>query len=54
MANFLHKNDLPDDLDLGNVIAVDTETQGLSLTQKSKPFITLPGLTSPSSNAIWA
>jgi len=26
----LHKGDLPDDLDLGNVIAVDTETRGLN------------------------
>jgi len=33
MANYLHKNDLPDGLDLGNVIAVDTETQGLSLVR---------------------
>jgi ribonuclease D len=27
----LHQNDLPDGLDLGNVIAVDTETMGLNL-----------------------
>lgn len=29
MANFLYKNDLPDSLNLGNSIAVDTETMGL-------------------------
>lgn len=29
MANFLHKNDLPDGLDLGPVVAIDTETMGL-------------------------
>jgi len=29
MTNFLYKNDLPDDLDLGNSIALDTETMGL-------------------------
>ena len=27
----LHRHDLPDGLDLGNVIAVDTETMGLNL-----------------------
>ena len=26
----LHKNDLPDDLDLGPIVAIDTETMGLS------------------------
>ncbi|MDA0902170.1 MAG: ribonuclease H-like domain-containing protein, partial [Proteobacteria bacterium] len=29
MTNFLYKNDLPDDLDLGNSIAIDTEAMGL-------------------------
>lgn len=29
MANFLYKNDLPDDLDLGNMVAIDCETMGL-------------------------
>ncbi|ACZ48986.1 MULTISPECIES: ribonuclease D [Anaplasma] len=29
MAVFVHNNDLPDGLDLGNVVAVDTETMGL-------------------------
>ena len=27
----LHKNDLPDDLDLGNLIAVDGEFMGLNI-----------------------
>ncbi|MBK5925317.1 ribonuclease D [Rhodovulum sulfidophilum] len=30
MANFLHKNDLPDDLDLGPMVAIDCETMGLN------------------------
>jgi ribonuclease D len=30
MTNFTYKNDLPDDLDLGPVIAIDTETMGLN------------------------
>ena len=29
MKIHLHQNDLPDGLDLGNVVAVDTETMGL-------------------------
>ncbi|WP_394198722.1 ribonuclease D [Litoreibacter albidus] len=29
MANFLHQNDLPDDLNLGPVVAIDCETMGL-------------------------
>lgn len=29
MANYLHKNDLPDGLNLGPVVAIDTETMGL-------------------------
>ena len=29
MSITLHKNDLPDDLDLGKVVAIDTETMGL-------------------------
>ncbi len=33
MANFLHRGDLPADIDLGRVVAVDTETQGLSLVR---------------------
>ena len=30
MANHLHKGDLPDDLDLGPVVAIDCETMGLN------------------------
>jgi len=30
MTNFLYKNDLPDSLDLGNSIAIDTEAMGLN------------------------
>jgi len=30
MANTLHKGDLPDDLDLGPVVAIDCETMGLN------------------------
>ncbi len=29
MSVTLHKNDLPDDLDLGSIVAIDTETMGL-------------------------
>ena len=29
VANFLHQNDLPDDLNLGPVVAIDCETMGL-------------------------
>lgn len=29
MSVTLHKNDLPDDLDLGQIVAIDTETMGL-------------------------
>ncbi len=29
MANTLHKSDLPDDLDLGPIVAIDCETMGL-------------------------
>ncbi len=30
MTNHLHKGDLPDGLDLGNVVAIDSETMGLN------------------------
>ena len=30
MANHLHMGDLPDDLDLGPVVAIDCETMGLN------------------------
>ncbi len=33
MSVHLHKNDLPDGLDFGSSVAVDTETQGLSLVR---------------------
>ena len=33
MSVYLHKNDLPDGLDFGSSVAVDTETQGLSLVR---------------------
>ena len=35
----LHKNDLPDDLDLGNVIAVDGEFMGLNVRRDPLCFI---------------
>jgi ribonuclease D len=31
LTNYLHQGDLPDDLDLGPVVAVDSETMGLRL-----------------------
>ena len=30
MANFFYKDDLPDELDLGTVVAIDCETMGLN------------------------
>jgi len=30
MANYIHKGDLPDGLDLGNSVAIDSETMGLN------------------------
>jgi ribonuclease D len=30
MTNFIYKNDLPDELNLGPVVAIDTETMGLN------------------------
>ncbi|WP_017931483.1 ribonuclease D [Robiginitomaculum antarcticum] len=33
MAIYLHKHDLPDGIDFGDAVAVDTETQGLSLVR---------------------
>ena len=29
MTNYLHISDLPDDLDLGTMVAIDCETMGL-------------------------
>ena len=31
MTNYVHQGDLPDDLDLGSVVAIDSETMGLRL-----------------------
>ena len=31
MTNYLHKNDLPSDIELGNVVAIDSETMGLNI-----------------------
>ncbi|WP_420548813.1 ribonuclease D [Curvivirga sp.] len=33
MTIYLHQGDLPDGLDLGKIVAIDTETQGLSLVR---------------------
>ena len=33
MANYLHQHDLPADIDLGPVFAIDTETMGLHLVR---------------------
>jgi len=33
MTVYYHKGDLPADIDLGNLVAIDTETLGLSLTR---------------------
>jgi len=33
MTVYLHKNDLPDDITFSGSVAVDTETQGLSLVR---------------------
>jgi len=33
MTVHLHKNDLPDGIEFGSSVAVDTETQGLSLVR---------------------
>ena len=30
MTNYVHQNDLPDNLNLGDIIAIDTETMGLN------------------------
>jgi ribonuclease D len=30
MTNTVYKGDLPDDLDLGPIVAIDTETMGLN------------------------
>ncbi len=48
MSITLHKNDLPDDLDLGNVVAIDTEAMGL---QYDRDRICLIQLSSGDGNA---
>ena len=35
----LHKSDLPDDLNLGNVIAVDSEFMGLNVKRDQLPLV---------------
>ena len=35
MKYFLHDNDLPIEIDVGNSIAIDTETTGLNLIKRS-------------------
>ena len=40
---FLHQNDLPAGLDLGKVVAIDTETTGLSLTRDRLCLVQLSG-----------
>ncbi len=48
MSITLHKNDLPDDLDLGNIVAIDTEAMGL---QYGRDRICLIQLSSGDGNA---
>ncbi|MGZ3274320.1 MAG: ribonuclease D [Caulobacteraceae bacterium] len=43
MANFLHDGDLPDGLDLGPVVAVDSETMGLRLGRDPLCVVQLSG-----------
>ena len=45
----LHKNDLPDDLDLGNLIAVDGEFMGLKC--KTRSFLFNPNILWKNSDA---
>lgn len=39
----LHKNDLPDGLEFGSAVAIDTETQGLSLVRDKLCLVQLSG-----------
>ncbi|MBL4806072.1 MAG: ribonuclease D [Rhodobacteraceae bacterium] len=48
MANFLHKGDLPDGLDLGAIVAIDCETMGL---QPHRDRLCLVQLSSGDGNA---
>jgi ribonuclease D len=43
LANFLHDGDLPDGLDLGPVVAVDSETMGLRLGRDPLCVVQLSG-----------
>lgn len=43
MANFLHKHDLPDGLDLGPYVAIDCETMGLITTRDRLCVVQLSG-----------
>ncbi|WP_116132927.1 ribonuclease D [Tropicimonas sp. IMCC34043] len=43
MAIFLYHSDLPDDLDLGSVVAIDCETMGLNLHRDRLCLIQLSG-----------
>ena len=43
MANFLYQGDLPDGLDLGPVVAIDTETMGLQPARDRLCLVQLSG-----------
>lgn len=43
MANYLYKGDLPDDLDMGPVVAIDCETMGLNLHRDRLCLIQMSG-----------
>ena len=43
MANHLYKGDLPDDLDLGPIVAIDCETMGLNLHRDRLCVVQLSG-----------
>ncbi|WP_298259329.1 ribonuclease D [uncultured Litoreibacter sp.] len=43
MANFLYQGDLPDDLDLGSVVAIDCETMGLNPVRDRLCVVQLSG-----------
>ena len=36
MANFLYQNDIPSNIELGDIIAIDTETKGLNIYQRDR------------------
>ena len=43
MTIHLHKHDLPSDIDFGSAVAIDTETQGLSLVRDKLCLVQLSG-----------